>query len=305
MTVPCEKCTFTPLWSPLLCTVTVNGAAGHNRGGVRREAALREEGHKAGLLTVLLTYRVFVSSHAWSGEEGDFLKGDHPKNWRVPSQELDSRWYFSTWAVTRWRSWLVRRWVLCSTVWVVCTPFYRRDSLLSFSRLRRFLGVLCEHRLTYFLLSPHSAGVIDTLGRIPVSRQKQVRLTGQFILIDCEGRVKTPFSSERQSPVSRIFIDFLLFRHSAAVTVSVLDIPVSPETGALDSTARVTAQSFLCLLFDKSIPLRRPVALHSTMGHQCLHRQAHQVTDYQQQLPEPKQSSSSVLASARITTKFH
>ena len=48
------------------------------------------------------------------------------------------------------------------------------------------------------------------------------------------------------SPLTRIFIDFLLFRRSAAVTVTVsghLDILVSPETGALDSTARLTACS--------------------------------------------------------------
>ena len=39
------------------------------------------------------------------------LKGDHPKNWRVPPQELDKRQFFFTLTlgVTRWRSWRIRR----------------------------------------------------------------------------------------------------------------------------------------------------------------------------------------------------
>ena len=58
----------------------------------------------------------------------------------------------------------------------------------------------------------------------------------------------TTFKCERQSPATRIFIDFILFRHPAAVTDTVLDIPVWREAGTLDSAARLIA----CFLADNT-----------------------------------------------------
>ena len=188
--------------------------------------------------------------------------------------------YVSTWAVTRWRSWLVRHWVLCSIVRMSCTPFYRRAT-----------RVFAEHRLTHFLLSPHSAE--SSCAFLSSNRNGSLCLDSSFDRLG-EGQVIALFSSERQFPATRIFIDFLFFRHSAAVTDTVLDIPVMSETGALGSAALLTACS-LAVNTEFPLPSLRQVysikairsfVLHdgrvggvSTSGTSVSAQEAHQATD--------------------------
>ena len=55
---------FLSVFLPARCTVTVSGAAGHNRGGVVERGGF-SQGHKAGPLTVLLTSLHNVPLAGW------------------------------------------------------------------------------------------------------------------------------------------------------------------------------------------------------------------------------------------------
>ena len=130
-------------------------------------------GHKAGPLLFFFLTRVqgvcfkprallsVESGHSPQGDQPKYWRVDQPKDWRAPSQKLEGRRYVFNRGGGASEVVLVRRWLRSSIVSVAGTPFHR--SLVSFfPRLSRFLRVLHEHRLAYFFLSPHSAGVSDS-----------------------------------------------------------------------------------------------------------------------------------------------
>ena len=113
-------------------------------------------------------YRVCVSSgHLPARRPTQILAGDHPKDWRAPSQETEGGRYVFNLGSGALEFVLVRLWLLCSMVWVTGSPFHRRATRFFLSRI---IAVSFASRATVFSHLSHWT----------------VRLIASPILIRCE-----------------------------------------------------------------------------------------------------------------------
>ena len=121
------------------------------------------------------------SGHSPQGDQTQILAGEQPKDWRRHPENWKVAGIFLNLGGDALE--VVAGLTLASTFCCMGGWYSLSSScsaFRSFSRLRRFLHVLSEPRLTYFSL-PSLSGCYDPVVRIPFRRQKQLPLTGPFV----------------------------------------------------------------------------------------------------------------------------